>query len=61
MKYHLKENQMEGLKEIFSLGMIEEMEEDSIFRQLLKGTREIDRRKSGQYRWVFEEEVKTSQ
>ena len=33
----------------FSMGTEEEMEEDFILMQLQKGTREIDRRKNGQY------------
>ena len=59
MKDHLKENRMKGLEEVFPMGTEEEMEEDSILRQLLNGIREIDRRKNGQYWQVLEEEVET--
>ena len=49
MKDHWREKQTEGLEEVFPMETEEETEEDFILMQLQKGTREIDRRKTGQY------------
>ena len=49
MKDHLREKETEGLEEVFPMETEEEMEEDFILKYLLKGIRETDRRKNGQY------------
>ena len=49
MKVCLREEQTEGLEEVFPMEMEEETEEDFILRHLQKGIRETDRRKNGQY------------
>ena len=43
------ERETEGLEEVLSMEMEEEMEEDFILRHLQKGIRETDRRRNGQY------------
>ena len=61
MKDCWRAKQTEGFEEVFPIGTEEDMEKDFILMQLQKETREIDRRKNGQYWQVLEEEVKTSQ
>ena len=60
MKDCLKENQTEGLEEIYPMETEEEMGEDFILRQLQKGIKETDKRKNGLYLQVLEEEVEMS-